>query len=123
MYELKIISQFAAAHQLREFEGGCEKLHGHNWKIEVYVTGEKLGKDGLVIDFRLIKEKTKKALDELDHTFLNELDAFKTLNPSSENIARHIFKSLSRGLNSENVRVRKVTAWESDTACASYMEP
>jgi len=123
MYELKISSQFAAAHQLRDFEGGCEKLHGHNWKIEVFVTGKELGKDGLLMDFRLIKEKAKKVLDELDHKFLNELDAFKIMNPSSENIACHVFKSLLRDLNNEDVKVSKVTAWESDSSCASYMEP
>jgi len=122
MYELKIVSQFAAAHQLIEFKGGCENLHGHNWKIEVYVTGMELGKDGLLIDFKLLKEATKKALDELDHKFLNELDAFRSLNPSSENIARHVFESISRQLNCQEVRVSKVTAWESDSACASYME-
>ena len=123
MYELKIVSQFAAAHQLRGFEGGCENLHGHNWKIEVYVRGEEPGKDGLLIDFRLIKEATKSALDELDHKFLNELDVFKTQNPSSENIAHHLFESLARKLNSKRLRVTKVTAWESDSACASYLEP
>ena len=123
MYELKVITQFAAAHRLRDFEGSCEKLHGHNWKIEVVVTGKKLGKDGLLIDFRLIKEATKRVLDELDHKYLNELDPFKILNPSSENIACHIFKSLSRELNSNDVRVSKVTAWESDSACSTYSEP
>ncbi len=122
MYELKIISQFAAAHQLREFEGRCENLHGHNWKIEVYVCGEKLGKDGVLIDFRLVKEATKRALDELDHRFLNELEPFKAINPSSENIAHHIFKILSHRLNKEEIKVRKVTAWESDSACATYRE-
>ena len=96
MYELKILSQFAAAHQLREYEGGCEKLHGHNWKIEVFVTASRLGEDGLVIDFKRIKESTNMALEELDHKFLNELDAFKTLNPSSENIARYVFENLAR---------------------------
>ena len=122
MYELKISSQFAAAHQLREFEGGCERLHGHNWKIEVYIRGERLGKDGLLIDFRVVKEAARKALGELDHRFLNELEPFKAVNPSSENIARHIFKTLSRELNAEDIRVSKVTAWESDSACATYLE-
>jgi 6-pyruvoyltetrahydropterin/6-carboxytetrahydropterin synthase len=122
MYELRIISQFAAAHQLSGFEGGCENLHGHNWKIEVTVTGMELGKNGLLIDFKLIKEATKRALDELDHKFLNELDAFRSLNPSSENIARHVFESISRSLKSQELRVSKVTAWESDSACASYLE-
>ena len=123
MHELKITSQFAAAHQLREYEGGCERLHGHNWKIEVFVTGKELGDDGMLIDFSEIKSATKKVLDELDHRFLNDLDAFKAVNPSSENIACHIFKSLSKELNSRQVRVSKVTAWESDSACSSYTEP
>jgi 6-pyruvoyltetrahydropterin/6-carboxytetrahydropterin synthase len=123
MYELKVVCQFAAAHQLRDFVGKCERLHGHNWKIETHVSGNKLGKDGLVIDFKVIKEATKKILDELDHKFLNELEPFRTQNPSSENIARYIFESLSRQLNSEHVKISKVTAWESENARASYMEP
>ncbi len=123
MYELKIISQFAAAHQLREYEGKCENLHGHNWKVEVFVTGNKLEKNGLLIDFKLIKNATEKVLSELDHEFLNDLDAFKTINPSSENIARHIFTTLSREVNTEDVKVSRVTTWESDSACASYTEP
>ena len=123
MYELKILTHFSAAHQLRNYEGGCEKLHGHNWKVEVYVVGRRLGQDGLVIDFRRIKEETEKVLDGLDHTFLNELEPFTTRNPSSELIARYIFDCLSQQLNSEEVRVSKVSAWESDTACATYREP
>lgn len=105
---------------MRDFGGKCEELHGHNWKIEVYVTGNKLGEDGLLIDFALMKKETEKALSELDHKFLNELEPFKTVNPSSENIARHIYESLGKKLDNENVRVSKVTAWESDTACATF---
>jgi len=123
VYELKIVSQVAAAHQLRGFQGKCEQLHGHNWKIEVYVTGDTLGEDGLLIDFGLIKKDTKKVLEELDHKFLNELEPFKKENPSSENIARYIYESLSHTLNNDAIRISKVTAWESDTACATYMEP
>ena len=123
MYELKIVSQVAAAHQLRGFQGKCEQLHGHNWKIEVYVTGDTLGEDGLLIDFGLIKKDTKKVLEELDHKFLNELEPFKKENPSSENIARYIYESLSHTLNNDAIRISKVTAWESDTACATYMGP
>ena len=83
MYELKIISQFAAAHQLREFQGGCERLHGHNWKVEVFVQGEDLGKDGLLVDFKEIKTETNRILDELDHRFLNDMEPFTAVNPSS----------------------------------------
>ena len=122
MFELKILSQFAAAHQLKEFGGKCENLHGHNWKVEVYVTGNKLEKNGLLMDFRLIKKATEEVLDGLDHQFLNDLEVFSTINPSSENIARYIFESLALKLDNEQVRISKITAWESDTACASYME-
>ena len=123
MFELKVTSRFAAAHQLREFHGACENLHGHNWKVEVYVTGENLKQEGLLVDFGEMKQATREALGTLDHRFLNELEPFTEKNPSSENIARHIFKHLSDKLNHGGVRVSKVTAWESDDACASYMEP
>ena len=104
MYELKIISDFAAAHRLMEFKGECENLHGHNWKVEVFITGENLGNDGLLCDFKLIKNETEMILSELDHKYLNELEPFRNQNPSSENIACHIFKLLSRKLNNEDFR-------------------
>lgn len=122
MYELRIITRFAAAHQLRALKGGCENLHGHNWKVEVVVSGERLGDDGLLVDFRVIKDHTKEIIEALDHKFLNETSAFETIEPSSENIACHVFKTLSARLNTPGVRVGKVTAWESESACASYME-
>ena len=123
MYELKIISHFAAAHQLRDFGGKCENLHGHNWKIEVYVTGKKLGNDGLLIDFHLVKRVTENVLGELHHKFLNEMEYFKATNPSSENIAHYIYDFLGQELNNGDITVSKVSAWESDSACATYMEP
>lgn len=121
LFELKVVSQFAAAHQLTGLAGPCERLHGHNWKVEVFVRGEKVAKDGLLIDFKMLKRATEKVLQELDHRFLNELQPFKEESPSSENIAKYIFQSLVRDLNNERVRVDKVTAWESDSACATYM--
>jgi 6-pyruvoyltetrahydropterin/6-carboxytetrahydropterin synthase len=123
VYELKIITQMACAHQLREFEGRCENLHGHNWKIEVFVTGEELEPNGILIDFKRVKTATEEVIDQLDHKFLNDVEYFTRVNPSSENIARYIFRALEQTLNSEKVRVSRVTAWESDTACASYAEP
>ena len=121
MYELRIITQFAAAHQLRNFRGKCEKLHGHNWRIEVFVEGEKLNDTGLLIDFKDLKDATNRLLEELDHSFLNELLPFKDQNPSSENIAAYIFKGLSNELNDANIKVSKVTAWESDSASSTYI--
>ena len=123
MYELKIISHFAAAHQLRDFGGKCENLHGHNWKVEVYVSGQKLEDNGLLIDFKIIKDKTKEILERLDHKFINEIEYFKKTNPSSENIARYIFDSLAHDINNGNISVNRVTAWESETASATYTGP
>ena len=123
MYELKIVTQFGAAHRIRDIGGKCEDLHGHNWKIEVYVRGEELGKDGLVIDFKVIKRATKEIIDRLDHKFLNELEEFKDINPSSENIARLIYEVLARELDSDKIKVSRVAAWESDSACAAYLGP
>jgi 6-pyruvoyltetrahydropterin/6-carboxytetrahydropterin synthase len=120
MYEVRVITHFAAAHQLRHFKGKCEQLHGHNWKVEVTLRGEGLTDEGLLIDFREVRNMTDDILEELDHSFLNDLPAFKDQNPSSENIAAYIFKELGTRLSDHNVRVSCVTAWESDTACASY---
>ena len=120
MFELKVITGFAAAHQLRNFRGNCEKLHGHNWKVEVILSGDKLNETGLLIDFREVKEATDRILKELDHSFLNDLPRFKNENPSSENIAAYLFEKLSGELNDNHLKVTKVTAWESDSACASY---
>lgn len=122
MYELKIEDYLAAAHNLREYEGECENLHGHNWKIEVVVRADALDKIGLAIDFKELKEHTNSILDELDHKYLNDMPQFKEINPSSENIARYIFEELETKLEGTGVYVYKITAWESEKACASYLK-
>jgi 6-pyruvoyltetrahydropterin/6-carboxytetrahydropterin synthase len=120
MYELKIITQFAAAHRLENFYGKCEALHGHNWKVEVFLAGEQLDEAGLLVDFGVIKARTNALLEEIDHKYLNELEAFRKQNPSSENLARYLFERLSTTLSREGVRVSRVDVWESDTSRASY---
>jgi 6-pyruvoyltetrahydropterin/6-carboxytetrahydropterin synthase len=122
MYELKIITDFSAAHRLENFYGKCESLHGHNWKVEVFLLGDRLDEAGLVKDFGKVKAKAREVLAELDHKFLNELPAFRQQNPSSENLARYLFERLGSVLNGEEMRVSRVSVWESDTACASYFE-
>jgi 6-pyruvoyltetrahydropterin/6-carboxytetrahydropterin synthase len=122
MYQLKITSNFASAHNLMNYQGDCENLHGHNWKIDVSVTARELDKAGLGIDFKKLKAETNTLLKTLDHKYLNELEPFKNVSPSSENIARYIFHELSRTLNNENIKVESITVWESDIACAKYYE-
>lgn len=121
MYELKITDEFSAAHQLNFFKTGCERLHGHNWKVEVYVQGKKLNPDGILIDFKELKKILKEVLSPLDHRFLNELEPFNTISPSSENLASFLFKEIQKRLPTKDVKVSKVTVWESDNSCASYL--
>jgi len=124
MFELKVKSKFAGAHQLTMVGEKCENLHGHNWKVEVCVTGEKLNSAGVLADFGDIKKVVRNVVDgELDHKFLNELDMFKDMQPTSERIAVYIAERVQTILDdnqTEDVRVSKVMAWESDDACATY---
>jgi 6-pyruvoyltetrahydropterin/6-carboxytetrahydropterin synthase len=125
VYELKITNHFAAAHNLREFHGKCENLHGHNWFVEVRVRAQELDKIGLVMDFAQIKSRLNEVLDMLDHKYLNELDYFKEKNPSSENIAYYIFSSLAPLIEKDSdkrVRLHSVSAWESNNASATYFD-
>jgi 6-pyruvoyltetrahydropterin/6-carboxytetrahydropterin synthase len=120
MYELKIVTHFSAAHQLREFHGKCEQLHGHNWKIDVYVRSRKLDETGFVIDFGILKRMVCEMMTQLDHQFLNDLIPFKSANPSSENIAQFVANELASRLDGANASVSRVSAWESENACATY---
>ncbi len=120
MYEVKIITQFSAAHRLENFYGKCEALHGHNWKVEVFLQGDHLDNAGLLMDFGVVKARTQELLQEIDHKYLNELPAFSHHNPSSENLARYLFDRLEAMFNGERVRVSRVNVWESDSSCASY---
>ncbi len=120
MYKLVIKTHFSAAHQLRGYQGKCENLHGHNWKVEVTIASERLDDLGLVIDFKELKQRVGRVLEELDHQLLNELPSFREINPSSENIARHIFDQLCEELTEPHLQVDQVAVWESDTAGTIY---
>lgn len=121
MYELKVYSYFAAAHHLRNYGGKCEQLHGHNWKVEVFIEADELDNVGLVIDFKEIKAMLGEVLSTLDHHNLNDLPMFKEKNPSSENVAGWIYQKISSLLSCRNIHLSKISVWESETCCASYI--
>ena len=123
MFELKVVSHFAAAHPLAMVAEKCENLHGHNWKIEVYVSGERLNDAGVVMDFGEIKRNLSEIMATLDHKFLNDLDVFQNGNPSSENIAKYIAESMQEKIKDPSVRISRVTSWESEDASATYFPP
>lgn len=117
MFEVKITRDFAAAHRVEDYPGNCERLHGHNWKVEVISRSAELDQLGMVMDFRKLKELTDRVLERLDHEYLNEIEPFKTLNPTAENIARYIFDEVSRG-----APVHRVNVFETETSVASYFK-
>ena len=121
MYRLKVIDHFSAAHQLKGYQGECEELHGHNWKVEVEVQGDRLNSVGLLFDFKQLRQHLSGIIGEMDHSFLNDLPAFRDANPSSEQLARHIYTGLKQRLPSL-VSPVSVTVWESENACATYHE-
>lgn len=122
MYEIKVRGTFSSAHNLRGYKGKCERLHGHNWAVEVSVSSDKLDKSGMVCDFSVLKKALGTILEELDHTYLNEHPYFKKANPSSENIAKYIYDRLNKRLSTMDYRLWTVTVWENEKSCATYME-
>lgn len=121
-YTLKVVSDFAAAHSLRNYPGDCSRLHGHNWKVETEIQASELDELGIAIDFKTVKQVTKQVTDELDHGFLNEIPPFDRINPTAENIAAYIYRRLGEEINEPRVRVHAVTIWETERACVRYTE-
>ena len=122
MYEISVDEAFAAAHNLRDYHGKCEDLHGHNYKVRVVVEGPELDSTGLLFDFVHLKQVIQGVIQSLDHKYLNELAPFDRLNPSAENIARHIYDETAKHLleTPNAARVSGVTIWETDTSAATY---
>ena len=121
MYEVMIEEEFSAAHALRGYRGKCENLHGHNWKVEVYVRGDRLDEIGMLVDFTHLKRVTRDVMGRLDHQNLNELRPFDVeLNPSSEHLAGFILNKVANHINNDRVQVYKVRVWETPSTSATY---
>ena len=122
MFEIAVEETFAAGHALRGYKGKCENVHGHNYKVRVVMTGEKLDQVGLVYDFAELKKRIEEVIRGIDHKFLNDLPPFTEVNPSAENIAKYFYDELSRRLsaNANGARLREVTIFETETTTATY---
>ena len=93
MFEVRVTADFSAAHFLRDYNGKCENLHGHNYKVYAHVRGTELDKGGMLLDFTKLKKTLREVCGKIDHTNLNDIEFFDQ-NPSAERIAVYIFKSL-----------------------------
>lgn len=130
LWRLTVRDEFAAAHALRHYQGKCEQPHGHNFGVELCVEGRSLAPDTeLLLDFATLKGLLRAALAKLDHCMLNEQPPFDALNPSSENLARHIFQEIAAGLaqcqdpQAAHVRLVSVSVSERQSQSATYLEP
>ena len=122
MYEISVDETFAAAHNLRDYHGKCEDLHGHNYKVRVTLAGVELDATGLLYDFVHLKQVIQGVIRSLDHKYLNELKPFDELNPSAENIARHIYEQAAKQMRetANGAAISSITVWESDVTAATY---
>jgi 6-pyruvoyltetrahydropterin/6-carboxytetrahydropterin synthase len=122
MYELSVKTSFSAAHRVVGHQGGCANLHGHNWEVEVLLSGKGLNETGFLIDFKDVKTALREIIDPLDHADLNMLEPFRTVNPTSENLAAHLFREASRRLNGAGIRISGVRVAESAGTSCLYRE-
>jgi 6-pyruvoyltetrahydropterin/6-carboxytetrahydropterin synthase len=121
-FEISVATEFSAAHSLHGYPGDCAQVHGHNWTVEVFVRCRALNDIGIGIDFREVKRAIKESIDTLDHSCLNEHPAFERANPSSENIAKFLYKELGPRINSENAKISRVKVSETPKTGACYWE-
>ena len=123
IWRLKVRDDFSSAHALRHYQGKCENIHGHNFSVEVCVEGDKLTPDTeMLLDFKVIKQELKSVLSLLDHKNLNTTPPFDVQNPSSENLARFIYRQMAERLAPHEVRMHEVTVSEKAAQAANYSE-
>ena len=126
MYEVRVNTDFAAAHFLRDYNGKCENLHGHNYKVYAHVRGEKLNEGGMLLDFSELKAALKSVCAKMDHTNLNDMEVFDQ-NPSAERIAKFIFDSILEMIpslakkNDGSAFLYAIDVFETDTNRARYI--
>lgn len=121
-FQIRVQAEFSGAHHLRGYRGDCEKPHGHNWTVEVFVECAELDETGIGIDFYDVKDALQSVLEELDHNDLNTLKQFQSKNPTSENVAAYLYGELTRRLNRGKVRVTKVGVNETRNFGVLYRE-
>lgn len=121
MFEVSVEHTFAAGHALRNYRGKCENVHGHNYRVQVLVRGEKLDEIGMLADFTVLKKLLREVSEPMDHVFINDLPPFTEMNPTAENMAWYIWQKMQEGLKLQHaVEVAEVKVWETDVQYAVY---
>jgi 6-pyruvoyltetrahydropterin/6-carboxytetrahydropterin synthase len=124
MFEVTVEQTFAAGHALREYKGKCENVHGHNYRVQITVEGERLNRIGLLVDFVELKRVVREVVAILDHQFINDLEPFTVINPSAENMAKYFYDEVSQRMGAADAeaptRISQIKIWETDTSIAVY---
>lgn len=122
MFQVSVEETFSSGHALRGYRGKCENVHGHNYRVRVTLQGPQLDNIGLLVDFTHLKKIIRGVTGTLDHQFMNDLEPFKVVNPSAENVAKYFYDQLSSQLTDlpPGARVTDVIVWETDTSRAQY---
>jgi 6-pyruvoyltetrahydropterin/6-carboxytetrahydropterin synthase len=121
LYELFVTAGFSAAHHLCGYGEPCEQVHGHNWKVAVYVQCTQLDALGLGVDFKILRGHLREVLARLDHRDLNATPPFDKLNPSAENLAKWVFERMREKLGPTNAVPVRVTVTENDDSGATFI--
>lgn len=125
MFELSVQSEFCAAHALI-ISGVRETTHGHNWRVEVGIVGSTLDADGLLCDFHTAEAMLEQVIDPFQNADLNRVQPFTTLNPTAENVARHIAQRLVELLDDSlapHAHVGWVSVTEAPGCKAKFVAP
>ncbi|TGK01655.1 6-carboxytetrahydropterin synthase [Leptospira semungkisensis] len=124
-FYIRIEERFESAHYLYKYfpDGSDEPIHGHSFKVEVYLSGkDNIREDGISFDFLTSKLRLKELVSELDHILINDHPDFKTINPTSENMARWFYFGLKESVIAANGKVERIVVHEGPENLA-YFEP
>ncbi len=123
IWRLEVRGEFSASHQLRNYNGKCEQMHGHNFGVCVAVEGKTLTEDTqLLVDFKVLKTHLREIVEDLDHHHINEVPPFTEQNPTSENLARYIYQAMAQRLGNLPAKVVSVSVSEKPAQTAIYRE-
>ena len=104
-----------------EIFGKCNNFHGHNYYIEVTLAGIPDTESSYVMDLKLLKVIIhEEILNKVDHRYLNELDMFKGIIPTTENMALKFWDALKPRVNSDNVKLYSIKLYETDKNYVEY---
>ncbi|MGD0461013.1 MAG: 6-carboxytetrahydropterin synthase [Tepidisphaeraceae bacterium] len=116
-FQISTIRRFSARHQLRLYDGSIEPVHGHDWTVKITVAAGKLDSIGVIMDFHELERLADLVVVPMNGRHLNDLPEFAAVNPTAENVARHIASKLELP---PGVWLVCVEVWETPENSAIY---